>query len=672
MFIRITQKTKPLALLIVAVLALAAVACSDTQQSMENAPPVPTQTAPPTAQPTEPPAPTAAPQPTTPPAPQPTEPPALSPAPATIAMTQQPDASPTLDSLPASAVYGDYAVGTRMGFAVDNRQRFDPWNSAYASPAYRDTLRRIETSGQTRTVIFQVWYPAEADTSAGRQNGARSPYPASDGRRANFMDSFFQDDAVAAQLSSMSATPPQLIHTRYGETLADASPAGRQEIFEHMGQRALTMPQGAWVDAAPADGKFPLIILAHGLGGSHSMWTSFAEFLASHGYVVAAPTFISDGSMPLVFHDEDSPFANSATPEEVQQAYAVIAGEFKVLPNFYQMMFGVDVSGGFDSFANFNPAEAQITPGGIERATTMMQNLFRQRVADVGLLAHTMRMLGEEPSACRAALNSMGATSAARNLCGLLNGRIDGARVGLSGHSLGSMTAQLGLNHLPGISAAMGFNNAPPFTWTPEEMYGGGETAAGLPVGSRKPTLIMIGDEDDFVQNVFVGLFQASVAAAGGDPSIAFPLDAERALPDRAANPQPVAFSAYQRAVSDRIFAIVRDIDHGTLVDDNARNTPWPAFQRGALLFGISPQRVRKPTGETAFGPPQLGAADPFNLLDWAQLGDGSEAYMPHLIRDWYARAWFDWYLKDDEDAHRRLQNADPFGSLTSAMSEVR
>ena len=31
-----------------------------------------------------------------------------------------------LQELPPSAVYGDYAVGSALGFAVDDQQRFDP------------------------------------------------------------------------------------------------------------------------------------------------------------------------------------------------------------------------------------------------------------------------------------------------------------------------------------------------------------------------------------------------------------------------------------------------------------------------------------------------------------------------------------------------------------------
>ena len=581
-----------------------------------------------------------------------------------------------MDQLPVGTIYGDYAVGVATGFAVDNRQRFDPWNSAYAGPEYRALLREVEAAGQTRTVVFQLWYPAVPETAPGRLAGPRSPFAAASGRRANYYDFFFQAGDMAQTLGAAAQVVlPHFIHLRGGGILAEADPAAQEAAFAEIGEWILNASQGAWQDARAAEGKFPLILLAHGLAGSHGMWSSFAEFLASHGYVVAAPTFISDGGLPLVFHDEDSPFAASASPEELKRAYELLLGEYKVVPYFYRLLFG-QAGRGFAPPEHFDPATAKVVPGGVERATTMMGNLFRQRVSDVGLVLHTVRLLGADEATCRTALASMGAASAARPtanryLCGLLNGRIDGERIGIAGHSLGSMTAQLAANHLPGISAAMGLNNAPPFTWTPEEMYGAGKTEEGLPVGSHKPLLLLIGDEDGFVQNVFVGLFQAAVAQAGGDPAAAFPLAPERAMPERMENPQPVALSAWRRATSDRVLAIVRDTDHFTLSEDFARLFPWPKFQRGELPFGQTPERTRKPTGERALGPP--GApGEHYTQLGWATVGDAGEVYLPHVIRDWYARAWFDWYLKGDEAARGRLREPDPFGAMTSVRQEVR
>ena len=589
-----------------------------------------------------------------------------------------------LPALPADAAYGDYAVGVATGFAVDGRQRFDPWNTAYADPEYRALLRRVEAAGQARTVLFQLWYPAPADTSRGRLAGPRSPFPAASGRRANYYDFFFQESGPLSRRIAAAAQVvlPQFVHLPGGGVLAEAGGAAQQEAFAEIGRRILDAPRGAWQDAWAAEGRFPLVLLAHGLAGSHAMWSSLGEFLASHGYVVAAPTFISDGGLPLVFHDEDSPFAQQASAEEVQRAYELILGRIKVVPYFYRLLFGRE-GRGFAPPAGFNPPAETLVPGGVERATTMMRNLFRQRVGDAGLVLHTVRLLGADEDACRTSLTAMGATSAARNLCGLLEGRIDGDRTGVAGHSLGSMTAQLAADHLPGVDAAIGLNNAPPFTWTPEEMFGagearddggaggGGDDGAPLPVGSHKPVLIMIGDEDAFVQRVFAGLFQSAVAAAGGDPAAAFPLAPERAAPERMENPQPVALSAWRRAVSDRMLVIVRDTDHFTIAEDFARMFPWPKFRAGELPFGPTPERTRKPTGAQAFGPPPAEPGEPYTQLGWDTAGESGEVYLPHVIRDWYAKAWFDWYLKGDRAARERLRSPDPFGTMTSVRKDV-
>ena len=586
-----------------------------------------------------------------------------------------PEAAAQLASIPPSAVYGDYAVGAKLGFAVDDRQRFDPWNTAYASDAYRAMLRRVEASGQPRTVIFHLWYPAEADRSGDRLAGPRSPWPAVSGERARMSDFFFDDASFAVPVllsSELFPNTQRRLHLEDGRILADLSEDDRQEALRSIGEDYFDAPRGAWLDApvapAPASssraGGFPVVILSHGLGGNYSMWNFLGEFLASHGYVVAAPSFVSDSGVPLVFHDPDSVFARQASAEEVREAYGLIMGEQKVLPNFFRFLFGAASPAGFD------PAGARAVPGGVQRATTMMRNLFRQRVADVGLLIHTVKRLGEEEDDCAAGLRSMGATSAARDLCGLLAGRV-GRAVGLAGHSLGSMTSQMGADHLPGVAAALGINNGAPFTWTPEEFFGGGETPGGLPAGSRKPVVQLIGDEDDFVQWVFVTLFQHMLAAAGGDPSLGFPLAPELAVPDRRSNPQPVALSAWRRASSDRVLVIVRDVDHGRLVDNFPRMFPWPEFgKEDALPFALSPSSRRKPVGG------EIGNRDftgePYDLLGWRVAEDGAPVYLPYVIRDWYARAVFDHYLKGDGQALERLQGSDPFADLTSVRREMR
>ena len=564
-------------------------------------------------------------------------------------------------TLPPSVGYGDYAVGAKIGFAVDNRQRFDPWNTAYASHAYRAMLRKVEASGQSRTVIFHLWYPAEANRSGQRLAGPRSPWPAVSGRRAKMGDFFFGDGNYAVPVLSSAELFPGTyarLHFRDSGRLAELSGQALQEALKRIGERYFATPRGAYLEAPPASGRFPVVVLSHGLGGNYGMWTFLGEFLASHGYIVAAPNFISDSGVPLVFHDPDSVFARQASSGEVREAYRLIMEEQKVISNFFGFMFDAP-----------DPTTAKAVPGGVRRTTAMMQNLFRQRVADVGLLIHTLKLLGSAEADCRTGLNSMGAASAARELCGLLSGRV-GDATGLSGHSLGSMTSQMGVNHIPGVSVAFGLNNGAPFTWTPEEFFGGGRTPEGLPEGSRKPTVQMIGDEDGFVQWVFHTLFQGMLSAAGGDPKTGFPLEAERAVPDRRTNPQPVALSAYRRQTSDRVLVIVRDVDHGRLVNNFARMFPWPDFRKGALPFALSPSGRRKPVGDEIRDRNFSGA--PYDRLDWVETENAGSVFMPYVIRDWYARAVFDHYLKGNRKALDRLRGSDPFGEMTSGRREIR
>ena len=587
-----------------------------------------------------------------------------------LAMTsgagEQLSSAPALPMLPPHAAYGAYAVGVATGFARDDMARFDPWNGVYSSPEYQALLQRVDASGQGRTVVFQLWYPALPGEGIEKHRGLRSPRPASSGRPASYYDFFFQDSHSLVQLGVARMVEPEYVRLRDGP-LGALAPADRHAAVARIGQHIQESWQGAWQDATPAKGRFPLILLAHGLGGTHAMWSTFAEFLASHGYVVAAPTFTSDGALPLAFHDQNSPYRQQREWADVLATYQEMASEAKVVPSFYRLLFGES-----------RPAEAAkvtVLPGGAERATTMMRNLFRQRVADVALVLRTVLHLDADEPNCRTALAAMGATSAAqpiadRYLCGLLNGRIDGRNIGVAGHSLGAMTAQLAANHLPRVRTAFGLNNAPPLTWTPEEMLGG-KTATGEPASSRKPLLLMVGDEDAFVQSIFIGLFTNAVRQAGGDPKQIFPLAAERAAPDRFENPQPVALSAWQRALSHRMFVIVRDTTHMTLADDVARRFPWPSFVRGELPFAQTPERTRKPTGAAAYAAPNPSAGERYQHLGWAAFDDGGEAYLPHVVRDWYALAWFDWQLKGDGAALARLAGADPFGAITHVRKEL-
>ena len=147
----------------------------------------------------------------------------------------------------------------------------------------------------------------------------------------------------------------------------------------------------------------------------------------------------------------------------------------------------------------------------------MQRNLFRQRVSDVNTVKKTLEALNRKPSVCKVLLTGSSQTS-----CGQFSGHIDTKHFGLSGHSLGSMTSQLGLEHIPGITTAIGLNNGVPFSWTPQEMFGSGKTKDGLPVGDQKPLLQLIGDEDDFCSIYFLHLVSTGHRTRQGRPKKVF------------------------------------------------------------------------------------------------------------------------------------------------------
>ena len=106
--------------------------------------------------------------------------------------------------------------------------------------------------GDRRTVVVQLWYPADTDEIT-----ERSRYLGRSDDEAR---------AVTAGLADLFAVPDFL--------LSEA-------------RRARSL---AWLDAPPAPGpaRWPVVLFSPGLGGVRTQNTAWAIELASHGYVVAA------------------------------------------------------------------------------------------------------------------------------------------------------------------------------------------------------------------------------------------------------------------------------------------------------------------------------------------------------------------------------------------------
>ncbi|WEF33679.1 poly(ethylene terephthalate) hydrolase family protein [Pseudoduganella chitinolytica] len=135
-----------------------------------------------------------------------------------------------------------------------------------ASRTYRGTIDAV--TGQpvqgerARPIQTLIWYPA-------RKGG--EPVRYGDYLRTEATDEAF--DLTTAQVEARVATARKELETRLG-----AGPA------------AAMLAQRMWAvrDAAPAAGKYPVVLYAPGVGGPGHEPADLGEYLASHGYIVIA------------------------------------------------------------------------------------------------------------------------------------------------------------------------------------------------------------------------------------------------------------------------------------------------------------------------------------------------------------------------------------------------
>ena len=563
--------------------------------------------------------------------------PAATPTPAPTA-TPMPTATPTPLPDPSPQDYverGEYQVGSRALYFHDPDRPFDGWNARHASDGYQAMLAEINAAGERQIVAAHIWYPVEPGDATraatfGDFGQSRSPV---------FTNAYGQGSlGFLGGLVSEDGSPPN-----FSDRAALTAIAGE----------AQTRIVNSLHHAPIAAGRFPVIIAAHGLGGNSLMWAGFAEYLASRGYVVIAPSFISDSALPNVLDSPDSQYAAAAGQEGIDRAYRTILGEFKVIPGFYKYFFGYEGSIGFDGAPGAGNLEA--VPGGGQRVGEMMGEFFTQRVDDVETIIDGLASLDQGGGACASDYAGRGQPAHGAEVCDLFSGALDMERIGVLGHSLGSMTAQFSVARIDRVLAAVGYNNGPPRYWEPPGIFGDGAAADGQPAGAPKPVMQIHGSEDAFVQGVFRGLMWNALSAAGGDPEEIWTLEQERVLPTDE-NPQPVARNAYNRATGDKAVISVKDTHHGSLTDDFAalfseRNPIMAGGKRYWVAAGPVP---RKAVGEDALDPSFQG--QPYTPLGWGEVG-GSEVYLPTFIRNYYTRNWFDYYLKGDESALRFTEN---------------
>ena len=531
---------------------------------------------------------------------------------------------------------GEYEVGVSALFFHDPDRPFDTWNAAHASDNYKATLAKIVAAGENQIVAAHIWYPVDAGDST---------------RAATFED--FSSSASSVIQNAYASFPSFFLSSLASEDPASANIFSDQSAMAAMVEEVKGRLISARYKAPIAEGPFPVLIAAHGLGGTSLGWAKFGEYLASYGYVVVAPNFISDGMLPIVFDSPDSRYAQSVDMASIDSAYQTILGESKVITGFYKYFFGQDAPSGFGGSPG--QTELRVLPDGGRKVGEMMGQFFTQRVGDVDTIIDGLESLNKGSESCAAEYAQRGQPRHGAEVCGMFAGALDLAHLGVMGHSLGSMTAQFAVAKSDRIVAAVGYNNGPPRYWEPPGIFGDGLAADGQPAGNPKPVMQIHGSEDAFVQNVFRGLMWNMLSAAGGNPEDIWTLEQERVLPTDE-NPQPIARNAYNRATGDKVIISLKDLNHDAIVDDF---TPLFSEQTPIVVNGnrhwttIEP-RTRKGVGQQALEQGFQGESYP--PLAWDTIGDYA-VYMPTYLRNYYTKNWFDFYLKGDQGGLRFTEN---------------
>ena len=566
---------------------------------------------------------------------------------------------------------GPYAVGIMTNFVKDFDQSFDEWGGQYKGDAYRAFLKQMEEAGEPRTVLTDICYPtAPAEGASVESNVFPAPLlPAAEGRPATWMDYVWGDEDLFQQFAmNFIGFGAQGLVTESGQTLAELQQGDQNVFFQTVGplmQEFASRQRNSYIGAPIAEGKFPLVIMAHGLGGSRLTWGLSCEQLASHGYIVVTVQFISDSSLAFVFHDPNSPFAQQATPAEIQAAYQQVMTQPPVFPKFFEFLYNEELSG--ESEGQPNTAAFTAAPDGAAKMTTMMAQLFQQRTNDVAAVINEMKALNLPAEECRTQLEVNGVV---KDICGFFSNHVDTEHIGMMGHSLGSITSQVAAVQLPDIKTGIGFNNGIPKKWEPAPGFPNVNGSPEQPDGVPKDFLFLIGSDDSFVHFVFRQLFYTWYEAAGGDPTAIFPLPSEQGMPT-ADNPQPIARNAYERATGNKMLVVAKDQGHGTMVDDELDSYfPMWKLEAGEALVGYNAMGTRVPLEDDALD--MTFVPDQFPLTSWVTEGEGDDAtytHIPQQMRNYYITSWFGWQLKGIE-SYRNGLSTHPFGEHIQAIHE--
>jgi dienelactone hydrolase len=145
--------------------------------------------------------------------------------------------------------------------AGDPRSR-GPFAVGVRTEVIVESDRTCAITGQPRTLVTEIWYPARKTANKHRVN--------------RFSDFFGRPEGLAMAGFAIGRFGGNMLHL-------DAS-------FQNFAHR------GAEIE----EGRFPLLIFSHGNGGFRHQNTFQAEYLASHGYVVAAPDHTGNAALSVL------------------------------------------------------------------------------------------------------------------------------------------------------------------------------------------------------------------------------------------------------------------------------------------------------------------------------------------------------------------------------------
>jgi len=161
---------------------------------------------------------------------------------------------------------GPHAVGFRTLETYDHARSFGD---------KRDLAGAVRAGPRSRPVQISLWYPARGETGRALAFGEyldRVP------RETDFSipieDNGYRADGAARQV-------------------AGGAPRAKLEAV-------LAAPTAARLDAEPAAGRFPLVLIAPGFGASAWLESPLAELLASRGYVVASSPSMGPAARAMV------------------------------------------------------------------------------------------------------------------------------------------------------------------------------------------------------------------------------------------------------------------------------------------------------------------------------------------------------------------------------------